>query len=356
MNYKKIISLSLATTILSSSIPFSVSASEYKVQRGDNLTKLSKLYDTTIEAFVELNNIKNRDLIYIDQILQIPTSGVTPASTQPIQDVVSETSETISQVEEVSNIEKAKELINSFASGDTSIAENLLTENYIQHNLAYETGAAAFIGSVAYLGTATPKTTVETIRSFEDGDYVFLHNVYNFAGSGDLVAFDIFRFENGKIAEHWDNLTPITPENPSGHTQIDGAITINNLDKTEENKEIVKGFVYDVLHGENMGNLTLYFDGDNYIQHNPTIADGLSGLGKALEYLASIDVAMIYNETHMILGQGNFVLSISEGTFGGEHTSYYDLFRVENGKIAEHWDVMETIAETSTWANTNGKF
>ena len=37
-------------------------------------------------------------------------------------------------------------------------------------------------------------------------------------------------------------------------------------------------------------------------------------------------------------------------------TSYYDLFRVENGKIAEHWDVMETIADKSTWQNQNGKF
>ena len=37
-------------------------------------------------------------------------------------------------------------------------------------------------------------------------------------------------------------------------------------------------------------------------------------------------------------------------------TSYYDLFRVENGKIAEHRDVMETIADKSTWQNQNGKF
>ena len=37
-------------------------------------------------------------------------------------------------------------------------------------------------------------------------------------------------------------------------------------------------------------------------------------------------------------------------------TSYYDLFRVENGKIAEHWDVMETIAPESEWKHQNGKY
>lgn len=50
------------------------------------------------------------------------------------------------------------------------------------------------------------------------------------------------------------------------------------------------------------------------------------------------------------------VLAVSEGTFGGAPTAYYDLWRVENGKIAEHWDVMETIADKSTWQNQNGKF
>lgn len=64
---------------------------------------------------------------------------------------------------------------------------------------------------------------------------------------------------------------------------------------------------------------------------------------------------MIYDETHLILAQGNYVLAVSEGTYGGKPTSYYDLWRIENGKIAEHWDVMETIADETTWANENGK-
>ncbi|MGL5315427.1 MAG: nuclear transport factor 2 family protein, partial [Peptostreptococcaceae bacterium] len=170
------------------------------------------------------------------------------------------------------------------------------------------------------------------------------------------VAFDIFRFENGKIAEHWDNLAQFAPENPSGHTQTDGPVDVVDIGKTEENKKIVERFVYDVLHGENMDNLTIYFDGDNYIQHNIQIADGLSGLGTALNALAQAGIEMIYNKTHMVLGQGEFVLTVSEGTFGGTPTSYYDLFRVDNGKIAEHWDVMETILEEIQRANKNGKF
>lgn len=99
-----------------------------------------------------------------------------------------------------------------------------------------------------------------------------------------------------------------------------------------------------------------FASGDTYIQHNTGIADGVSGLGEALAALAKQGIAMVYTTTHQVLAQGSFVLAVSEGTFGGAHTSYYDLWRVENGKIAEHWDVMETIADESTWQNSNGKF
>ncbi len=259
---------------------------------------------------------------------------------------------------EQTKIEKALALIHTFASGDTQTARDLLDENYIQHNLAYATGEDAFISSVEYLASAETQTTVENIRAFEDGDYVFLQTVYNFAGAGEQVAFDIFRFdEEGEIAEHWDNLAALAAEaNPSGHTQIDGTTELTDLDKTEENRELVRNFLYDVMQGNRPDKTADYFEGDTYIQHNTAIADGVSGLNSALTALAEQGIEMVYEETHMVLAQGNFVLAVSEGTYGGEPTSYYDLWRVENGKIAEHWDVMETIADASTWQNQNGKF
>lgn len=256
----------------------------------------------------------------------------------------------------MTNKEKALALIETFATGDTEKARNLLAEGYVQHNLAYGTGAEAFVSSVSYLASAPVKTIVNNVRAFEDGDKVFLQTVYNFAGAGEQVAFDIFRFDtDGKIAEHWDNLVAKAEANPSGHTQIDGTLDKKNVDK-EETRKIVAEFVGDVLRGENPDRLTSYFDGDNYIQHNSAIADGLSGLGAALETMEKQGIRMIYDKTHYVLADGDYALAVSEGTFGGAPTSYYDLFRIENGKIAEHWDVMETIAGKNTWQNKNGKF
>lgn len=280
----------------------------------------------------------------------------TKPSTSSTETTVPESTVSTERVEEKTNIDTALALINSFASGDTSVAENTLTEDYIQHNLAYGTGREAFVGSVEYLAAADTKTTVKNIRAFEDGDYVFLQSVYNFAGAGDQVAFDIFRFEDGKIAEHWDNLAAVAEANPSGHTQIDGTTEITDIDKTEENRKLVENFLYDVMQGNNLDKTPDYFDGDTYIQHNTAIADGVSGLNEALAALAKAGIEMIYDDVHMVLANGNFVLAVSEGTYGGEPTSYYDLWRVENGKITEHWDVMETIAPEDTWQNQNGKF
>lgn len=256
----------------------------------------------------------------------------------------------------MTNIEKAKALINTFVSGNTKLAESLLKEGYIQHNLAYATGRDAFLGSVAYLRSAEVKTTVNTVREFEDGDKVVLQSVYNFAGAGNQVAFDIFRFEDGLIAEHWDNLATKANPNPSGRTQIDGITKIEDNGNTEATREIVKNFLHDVMQNKAPEKTLSYFEGDNYLQHNTGIADGLSGLGAALKSLAEAVIQMIYDNVHMVLACGDFALGVSEGTFGGKETTYYDLWRVENGKIAEHWDVMETLADKSTWANTNGKF
>lgn len=274
-----------------------------------------------------------------------------------VKKILGNSQPSIKEKNRMTNTQKALKLIHTFESGDTETAADLLAEGYIQHNLAYGTGRDAFVGSVAYLASAPIKTTVKNIRAFEDGDKVFLQTIYNFAGAGEQVAFDIFRFdENGKIAEHWDNLAAKAEPNPSGRTQIDGTMELKDLDKTEENREAVKNFLYDVMQGNCPEKTPNYFDGDTYIQHNTGIADGLSGLGVALAAMAEQNIQMIYNTIHQVLAQGNFVLAVSEGTFGGAPTSYYDLWRVEDGKIAEHWDVMETIADQSTWQNQNGKF
>jgi len=253
----------------------------------------------------------------------------------------------------VDRTQQVKALLKSIETGDSAPVAYINPNKYIQHNLAVGDGLAGFGAVLQQLPKGSAK--VNTVRVFQDGDHVFAHTDYNFFGP--KVGFDVFRFEDGKIVEHWDNLQekPNAP-NPSGHTMLDGVTQVSDLEKTADNKALVRAFVDDILVNGRMDRLAGYYDGDNYIQHNPQIGDGLSGLGAALQAMAKQGVTMKYDRIHKVLGQGNFVLTMSEGQFAGKHVSFFDLFRVHNGKIAEHWDTIEAIPERSAWKNANGKF
>ncbi len=250
------------------------------------------------------------------------------------------------------NKEKAIALLKSIETGDQSAIGYVNPENYTQHNLAVGDGLAGFGEVLQALPAGSAK--VNTVRALEDGDYVVAHSEYNFFGP--KIGFDVFRFEDGLIVEHWDNLIETAEPNPSGRTQTDGPTEIVDTDKTQENKALVESFVTTILVNGDMDSVGNYIEGDYYLQHNPAVADGLSGLGAALKAMAEQGITMVYNKVHKVLGEGNFVLTISEGTFGGQPTSYYDLFRVESGKIVEHWDVIETIIPEDQWKHNNGKF
>lgn len=234
--------------------------------------------------------------------------------------------------------------------------DSYFADPYIQHNQQVPSGLDGLKGLAKQAIGDNPAFGYEMIRSFADGEFGFAHGIYTGFGPVPLVAFDIFRVKDGKIVEHWDNLMPVAEPNPSGHTQTDGPTEVVDLDKTDANRALVKDFIDTVLVGGAFDKLPAYFDGDNYIQHNANIADGLSGLAAGLEAMAKAGLSMRFVKNHMVLAEGNFVLAVSEGVLGDKPMAFYDLFRVDNGKIAEHWDVIAPILPAEEAANTNGKF
>ena len=248
--------------------------------------------------------------------------------------------------------QQATELLKSIETGESEPLTYISPTKYIQHNLAVADGLAG----VKALLQSLPRgaTKVNTVRVLQDGNFVILHTEYNFFGP--KVGFDIFRFEDGRIVEHWDNLqeTALKPS-PSGHTMIDGPTVISDLDKTQANKALMQTYMDDLLHGRN-DKFSSYFEGNNYIQHNPLVADNLTGLFAGLKALANEGKAVKYDRVHNVVGEGNFVLVLAEGSFGDRRVSYYDLYRIDNGKIAEHWDTIEPIPPRAEWKNPNGKF
>jgi len=277
-------------------------------------------------------------------------AALTPAL--PIVAAATAQAATQSEVKMSAQKQEVVDLLKAIETGAAGPVGVIDPKKYIQHNLGAADGLAGF----GALLQALPKGSarVHTIRVFEDGDRVFAHTEYDFFGP--KIGFDIFRFEHGKIVEHWDNLQTTAGPNPSGHTMTDGPAEATDLGKTQTNKALVRAFVDDILVNGRMQKLAHYIDADNYTQHNPQIGDGLAGLSAAFEALAKAGVTLKYDRIHQVLGEGNFVLVASEGAFGGKPTAFFDLFRVEKGRIVEHWDTIETIPPRGERKNDNGKF
>ena len=91
-----------------------------------------------------------------------------------------------------------------------------------------------------------------------------------------------------------------------------------------------------------------YFS-SKFIQHDPATAAWTAGIKKALEKIN-------YEKIHKILWQWNFVLVMSEAKVWWESSSIYDLYRLEDWKIVEHWATTEKIPPKTEWKNQNWKF
>ncbi|MDD1443647.1 hypothetical protein MEO93_25510 [Dolichospermum sp. ST_sed3] len=252
-----------------------------------------------------------------------------------------------------------KEIVGTFlgavAKQDAETMRKFANADYIQHNPFVPTGLEPFIGLLPVL--KEHGTYAENVRLFQDGNYVFMHNIWKNAkpfGADEMVAFDIIRVDkNGKVAEHWDAMTVLIKETASGRTQTDGPTAVEDLDKTEANKALAVSLVQDVLMGKNPGKISEYISSEEYHQHNPQIKDGLSGIVEAVQYLTSQNNMFKYTKVLKVLGEGNFVLTVSEGEWSGKKQVFYDLFRMKAGKIVEHWDVIQAIP-TEGLANQNG--
>jgi len=253
--------------------------------------------------------------------------------------------------------ETAVAFVKAVTSQDVDKVRALANTDYIQHNPFIPTGLEPFIGLFPVL--KENGTKAKAVRVIEDGNFVVLHHLWTGAkpfGAEEMVSFDVLRFdENGKVAEHWDALTPVVKETASGRSQLDGPTEIKDLDKTEANKVLVKNLLDDVLYGKNPQKITEYISVDTYHQHNPMIKDGLGGVQEAFQYLAENNDMFQYKKLHKVIGEGNFILSINEGEWHGKGQVFYDLFRIENGKAVEHWDIIQEIPNEGL-ANENGMF
>ncbi len=122
----------------------------------------------------------------------------------------------------------------------------------------------------------------------------------------------------------------------------------------EANKEVVIDFYDKAINQKDFEAAKVHF-GSTYIQHNPLAADGPEGLKAYIEFMKS-ELPDFRIEFKRVLADGDYVVvhGHAKPTPDARGSAVMDIFRLENGKVVEHWDVIQEIPENP--ANDNGMF
>jgi predicted SnoaL-like aldol condensation-catalyzing enzyme len=249
--------------------------------------------------------------------------------------------------------EQICELLKSIETGDSEAVSVVNEDKYIQHNPQTHEGSEGLAALFKRLSKSSPKVNI--VRVFEDGDFVFAHTEYDFSTRN--IGFEIFRFEDDQAVEHWDNIQKRQEPNSSGHTMVDGLIEVSDHEMTETNRKVIQTFIEKVLIHGHLEKLDDYINQEHYTEHNPNLGDDLTGLRAILSSSSNCDsIQLSYEKCHRLLAEGDFVLSVCEGYTNQILTSLFDLYRLKDGKVVEHWDTTEAIPPRNEWKNSNGKF
>src|SRR3954447_24897045 len=246
----------------------------------------------------------------------------------------------------------------AFGGGDTTIIDNLVRPDYIQHNPLAPDGPEAMKAFGAAWLKQFPDATYAVRRAITDGDLVLLHSSGVLVpGTPGLAAVDIFRFQDGQIAEHWDVLQEVPATTANGNDMF---ATLSPPQTgapgqrwfTIYHKKLVTAFLDQLLVRKDLTAIDAYVSPD-YHEHSPTIADGAAGLEAGLR--ASFETFPQLNvESKRVLAEGDLVAVHSHyiDTPGERGRAVIDLFRVRDGKIVEHWDAAQDVPETAANDNT----
>ncbi len=122
--------------------------------------------------------------------------------------------------------------------------------------------------------------------------------------------------------------------------------------QAESNKKMVMEF-YQQLFGDKNPDAILKYLKEDYIQHNPILPDGRDTLCKSVKiWFKNAPKEKV--DFQRVIADGDLVVLHIRSKMGNKTRAIVDIFRIEDGKIAEHWDVIQEVPEKS--ANNHPMF
>ncbi|MGM0385709.1 MAG: nuclear transport factor 2 family protein [Actinomycetota bacterium] len=243
-----------------------------------------------------------------------------------------------------------------FTEHDLTTLERNFSSDYVEHSPLVANG----LEGLRELVTAAPDMRHEVARVLVDEatGLVAFHGSYPGLDPEALyVGFDIYRVEGGKIVEHWDGLVTEMAPNASGHTQLDGTTAVDPTADTEASRDLVIRLWQSFLKEQDYRGVTAFTRQDGaFTQHSADIPDGVQPMVDFLEKLKVDGTPLTYDTLHRTVAEGDFVLTHSEGSIGGERHSFCELWRVEDGHVVELWDAIGPVPPDDQLAHPHGAF
>ena len=244
--------------------------------------------------------------------------------------------------------------LEGIAGGDARDAVTKYTgHRYTQHSTGVADGAEGFLAFFEPFLERNPRRDIEIVRSFQDGPWVFCSAYQSLNdGAARWVTMDMFFTDaEGLILEHWDTIAAHTTETASGEEMVRGSTTvIDEGADSDANKSLVLEYTKQVLQARKSENIDAFVSSD-LIQRAATIGANRDGL---IAWLNSDDFGQ-YEMLFKLFGDGDHVVTYGKRRARGKDIAVFDVYRIADGKIAEHWMNEEEIGPRDSWGNT-GKF
>lgn len=225
--------------------------------------------------------------------------------------------------------------------------DKYVSDALIQHSVGVADGRHGLLGAYAPRIAKHASREIWPLRGFQDGRKVFLQTYQNWGrGAVELVSCDIFDTDSDdRIIEHWNVTSPLAGWSASGRSQIDGPSLVDDWHATAANKRLVRDYLTRVLIADAPRQAAEHLCRD-FVQHSPRIHDGVDGQRRHFDRMCAEGAPVRYREIAQLVGKGNFVASLCRVEIAATTYAVIDLFRVEAGQIAEHWDVACEVVDT----------
>ncbi|WP_432197509.1 nuclear transport factor 2 family protein [Streptomyces sp. bgisy027] len=245
-----------------------------------------------------------------------------------------------------------------FEDGNTENVDRYMFADYIQHSPSAPDGTPALKTTAAMIASQYPDARWNVKRIIAQGDYVLAHSNFILTpGTRGMAIFDIVRFQDGKIAEHWDIVQEV-PEHSAGGNDM---FSTESRPRTEEpgprwqtdhSKRLVMAYFDRLLVKRDLSAIDRYV-GREYHEHDPGMADGVTGLKAGLgAYFQQFPQLQVMPKRSVAEGDLVGVHSHCVDVPGERGRAVLDLFRVRGGRIVEHWVTKQEVPETSANDNT----